>query len=229
MNVWLPRVSGFILLCVVSVMANAVQTQTIKKETERYILDIQYPQGLSSRKIDSSLRQKIDHIKNEFIQSLGDEDDLPQDTPGKSGLTITYSLPYQRDSLLSVKLMVSGYHRGAAHPENWIETMNFMNNERIDLSALFRKNSDYLKAFANYSRKRLLAGKDDFDREWVLKGTEPKADNYSKWYFRKDGIAVIFDTYQVAAYVYGPQTLIIPLSTYRTMLKPEVLNIVWGS
>ncbi|QDP73157.1 DUF3298 and DUF4163 domain-containing protein [Legionella israelensis] len=228
MTIYLLRMCGLVLLCTVSLLANAVQTKAIQKETKQYILDIKYPQGFSSKEVDSTIKQKIELIQNEFIRGLSDEADLPQDVPGKNGLTITYAIPYRQDSVLSVRLMISTYHRGAAHPNNQTEVLNFIRNKLVTLDTLFKKDSDYLKIFADYSRKKLLA-KEDFDKQWVLTGTEPKADNYKKWYFQKEGLVVIFDTYQVAAYVYGPQTVTIPLSVYRTMLKPDILNSVWGS
>ncbi|KTD28126.1 DUF3298 and DUF4163 domain-containing protein [Legionella israelensis] len=228
MTIYLLRTCGFVLLCTVSLLANAVQTKAIQKETKQYILDIKYPQGFSSKEVDSTIKQKIELIQNEFIRGLSDEADLPQDVPGKNGLTITYAIPYRQDSVLSVRLMISTYHHGAAHPNNQTEVLNFIRNKLVTLDTLFKKDSDYLKIFADYSRKKLLT-KEDFDKQWVLTGTEPKADNYKKWYFQKEGFVVIFDTYQVAAYVYGPQTVTIPLSVYRTMLKPDILNSVWGS
>ncbi len=219
-------VTVFICLTAVSMIGHAMQTQVIKKERENYILDIKYPVNTGQSSIDATVKNHVENIQKAFITSLGSEKDLPSGVSGKSSLTINYARPYQTDSAVSIRFSLSTYHRGAAHPDNRILTLNFIKGELVSLADLF-KDTDYLKPIVEHVRKKLLDNP-DFDKTWVLNGTAAKPENYKKWFFDEQGLSIVFDTYQVAAYVYGPQTVKLPLAVIEKNLKPEIHSLVWG-
>lgn len=227
----LIRHYGLILLlaCLFSptLWALSIQDREIKRETPKYILNIKYPQGFTHPGINLAVEKRIHQIKKGFMNSLADEADLPKDLPGKSGLTISYDIPFDSGDITSVKLNISTYNKGAAHPNNSVETLNFIKGRQLTYAQVFLPETDYLQRFANYSRGQLIKNK-DFDKKWVTEGTEPKLDNYKIWYFSVQGITIVFDTYQVAAYVYGPQTVTIPLKEFKNLLRPEVRQAIWG-
>lgn len=211
-----------------SIMADAVIPVTIDTETPQYILDIKYPKGFQSEGINSEIKKEIEGLQASFKKELAEDTDVPPDAPGKTGLTITYSIPYQSDKALSVRLNVSIYHRGAAHPSNKVLVVNFINGHRVELSDLFVSGSDYLKPIADYCYKHFMT-KQFSDQNWIQDGTKPTVENYNTWFFTQKGIAIVFNSYQVAAYVYGEQEVPVSLSIFTSMIKPEVLSSVWGN
>ena len=59
------------------------------------------------------------------------------------------------------------------------------------------------------------------DIEWIYEGTKPNADNFRVWNVYEDNLMITLPAYQVAAYVYGVQTIMIPFSKLKTILKPD--------
>ena len=200
---------------------------SIEKETSEYIINVKYPEGFQDPRINAVVQHFIDKTKNSFLQELASYTNVPAQAPGKSGLNITYSLPFQTKNVLSISFNISIYYRGAAHPSNTMAALNFIDGRQVQLADLFRPETDYLKPIADYSRKK-LSEKKISDQKWVAEGTKPTEKNYQIWSFAPTGIDIIFDTYQVAAYVYGPQKIAIPLSQISPLLKPEILHTVWG-
>lgn len=218
-------VSICVILC--SSALWAVNPVSVKKETPVYIIDVKYPQGFKDPRINAAVQSFIEQTKKNFFKEIASDTDMPADVPGKSGLNVTYSLPYKTKNALSVSFDISTYHRGAAHPFNTVAVLNFINGRQVQLADLFRPEVNYLKPIAVFSNKQ-ISKKGFTDTKWIAEGTKPIAKNYKIWSFSSTGINIIFDTYQVAAYVYGPQTVKIPLSQISSLLKPEIMHSVWG-
>ncbi|HAU1151888.1 TPA: DUF3298 and DUF4163 domain-containing protein [Legionella pneumophila] len=217
----------FGLLCY-SFLASAITTEVIKKETAEYLLDVKYPQGFQNNGVNQAVKEFIINQQKSFMNELSEDADTPADAPGKTGLNITYAIPYQSAHALSVRFNISIYHRGAAHPSNTVKVLNFIKSQPVQLSDLFVPGSDYLQPIANLAKKEITAKKIS-DENWIKEGTKPTQENYSIWHFTKNGIAIVFNTYQVAAYVYGEQTVDVPLSLISAMVKPEISKAVWGN
>jgi hypothetical protein len=209
------------------VVAQAITPVVIKKETNNYILDIKYPQGFESATVNADIKNFIEATQNSFMKDLSQDASTPANAPGKTGLNITYAVPYKSKNALSVRFNISIYHRGAAHPSNNIIIENFINGRPVNLSDLFVSGSNYLKPLAIVSNKAITAKKIS-DEQWIKEGTSPIEKNYQVWYFTKQGIAILFNNYQVAAYVFGEQTVDIPLSVIASLLKPEIAKTVWS-
>ncbi|MBX3710329.1 MAG: DUF3298 domain-containing protein [Gammaproteobacteria bacterium] len=217
-----------LMLLLGSVTLWAIHPMSIKKETAAYAIDVKYPQGFRDARINATIQAFIEKTKRNFFKEIAGDADVPADTPGKSGLNITYSIPYKTKQGLSVLFYISIYHRGAAHPSNSVAALNFINGRQAQLSDLFRPEIDYLKPIADFCRKK-ISSKNFSDAKWIAEGTKPTAKNYRIWSFSANGINIIFDTYQVAAYVYGPQTVLIPKSYISALLNQEVAYRVWSN
>lgn len=215
---------GLMLNCL---LAHAITPAVIKKETANYILDIKYPQGFKSLTVNSAIQDLITSTQKDFMSELSEDADTPADAPGKTGLNITYSVPYKTKTALSVRFDISIFHKGAAHPSNTVVMKNFINGKEVKLPDLFVTGSDYLNPIAAAAKKTITA-KNISDEQWISEGTKPTAENYSVWYFTDKGIAIIFNSYQVAAYVYGEQTVKIPLALIFRLVKPAIAKTVWG-
>lgn len=223
----LLKTALFLGLILNVLVAQAITPVVIKKETKSYILDIEYPQGFDSSEVNSVIKNYIQSTQKSFMKELSDDADTPADAPGKTGLNIRYLVPYKSNDALSVRFNISIYHRGAAHPSNNVVVENFIKGHPVKLDDLFVSGSDYLKPIAAFSNK-VITEKKISDEEWVKEGTSPTDKNYQVWYFTNEGLAIIFNSYQVAAYVYGEQTIDIPLDTISSLVKPEILKTVWS-
>ena len=217
-----------IVLMVYSLFAQAITTKEIKKETSQYVIDIKYPQGFKYAEVNTTIKEFIENTQDTFMNELSEDAKIPADAPGKTGLNITYSVPYNTNNALSIRFNVSVYHRGAAHPENKVIVTNFLNGHGITLADLFVKEADYLDPISRIANKEITAKKIS-DKQWIAEGTKPTNDNYSVWFFTNNGIAIIFNSYQVAAYVYGAQTVDIPFSAISKLIKPELAKVVWSA
>ncbi|WP_131782254.1 DUF3298 and DUF4163 domain-containing protein [Legionella gresilensis] len=200
-------------------------TVTVKKETKTFILNLKYPQGFKENQINQVIKTFI--TKTKSSQDMSGSSPFTTNLPGKDSLYIDYKIAYQNTHVVSLLFNISTYSRGAAHPNNSVRTFNFIDGEEINLQDIFKANSPYLEEIANYCRNQLLKNK-DFDEKWVNEGTQAINKNYTNWNFSKEGLAIVFDTYQIAAYVYGPQTIIIPTSSLAS-LRPEIKKLVWGN
>lgn len=209
-----------------SLAVYAVTSASIKKETSTYVIDVTYPQGFNDANVNKVVNDFIEFTKKSFFSELGEDDNVALDVAGKSGLNITYSIAYEHNNALSVRFNVSIYHRGAAHPLNTVSVLNFINGRQVELAELFVTGADYLKPISELCRKEITA-KNISDAKWIQEGTKPVTENYHVWAFSAKGLEIIFDSYQVAAYVYGEQTVEIPLSVISGMVKPELLKTVW--
>lgn len=170
-----------------SFLASAITTEVIKKETAEYLLDIKYPQGFQSNGVNQAVKEFITNQQKSFMNELSEDADTPADAPGKTGLNITYSIPYQSTNALSVRFNISIYHRGAAHPSNAVKVLNFIKNQPVQLSDLFVPGSDYLQPIADLAKKEITAKKIS-DENWIKEGTKPIQENYSIWHFTKKGL-----------------------------------------
>lgn len=215
-----------ILLCIsLGSWALVPKTVELKKETAEMDLQIKYPQGYADKSIDTAVLAFIDALHK--ADTPKNQEKLPSDVPGKNSLYINYQTKFQNKQALSLLFSISSYSRGAAHPANQVKSLNFLNGLVVNLDQLFKPNSDYLAKIAKWSRESMMKKKIS-DVDWVTKGTQPNAENYKNWFFTKNGLAIVFDTYQVAAYVYGPQTVEIPKNELNKVLRPEIVNAVWG-
>ncbi|MGQ3888820.1 DUF3298 and DUF4163 domain-containing protein [Legionella sp. CNM-1927-20] len=201
------------------------KTVTVKKETKTFILDLKYPQGFKESQINQVIKTFITKTKN--AQDMSGSSPFTTNLPGKDSLYIDYKIVYQNPRVVSLLFNISTYSRGAAHPNNSVKTFNFIDGKEISLQDIFKPNSKYLEEIANYCRSQLLKNK-DLDEKWITEGTQAINKNYRNWNFSEKGLAIVFDTYQVAAYVYGPQTIIIPLSSLAS-LRPEMRKLIWGN
>lgn len=207
--------------------AQPLKSVIIKKETPQYIIDINYPQGFTDKKIDDAVKQLVQLIRQTEPNPATD-DKGASDLPGKNSLTIKYKVVYQTPKVVSLLFTISTYAKGAAHPNNTIRTLNIIEGKSVQLTDLFLPKVNFLNPIVRQCRKK-LSTVSSIDKKWMISGTEAKLENYEYWNFNKNGITIIFDTYQVAPYVFGPQTVSIPHSLLLPVLNPSLSKIIWGN
>ena len=204
-----------------------INSQTIKKEDATTVIDIKYPQGFSQPLVNKKVDSLVGAFQKDFIQIQKETKNLSSQVPGKNSLYLDYKIPYDKNGLLSLNFTISLYARGSAHPNNHLQTLNFVQGKPVELFDILQQPNQNLKKIADYCISQLNK-KNISDKEWIKNGTLPTRENYQFWYFSEQGLNIVFDTYQVAAYVYGPQVVTIPKSVIAAYLQPHIKKLWWN-
>jgi len=220
-----------------------VVSKQIKEKNKKlkYEIDVVYPQLAGStdpnyQKFNNTVRalitKKVGDFKKEMIPSAEDEaaaaegETTPDESNG-SDVTVSCEVVLAKDDLIAIEFTVSSYYAGAAHPNSYMEVVNFdlKNGKQLKLAELFNPGAKYLQTIAAYciqELKKQTKGADaPLDEEWIKKGAAPELTNYDNWSLRKNGLGITFDSYQVGPYAAGPQSVLVPYSAVKDMLKPD--------
>ncbi|MDQ2972265.1 MAG: DUF3298 and DUF4163 domain-containing protein [Pseudomonadota bacterium] len=225
--------------------------------TQRYKIDISYP-TLTEREapLASALRQTGGNAIQEFLQSLPDPKQFPEFADRQLQLLIDFKIASRTNDFVSVREQGMS-DTGGAHPLP-IDA-SFVYDARsqrvIALEDLFADPSAARKRLAEFAHatltKKMMTqapkrneGSPQAIQEWkanaqqmIDDGTKPTADNFSNFVVDvtdnaldpSPGLTLIFPPYQVAAYVYGTQTIEVPAHVFVQCLKPPYRKAFWGA
>lgn len=173
--------------------------------------------------IIEAMQKEIDTYKNQLMSRIAVQQKIPK-TEIKNEFYVDYdssTLYSGHNRIISVRLSFSGVIAGLAHPYHYHRVLNFNldTGNVIQLSDLFKPEENYLSTLSNYTSHFLL--KRLPNKEMILAGTKPTPENYQNWNLKPHGIVLTFDEYQVAPYVEGAQTVLIPYSALKTILSSE--------
>ena len=144
-------------------------------------------------------------------------------------IEVFYNVEYADDDLISISFVESTF-TGGAHPNhNYVVlTYDLKAGRGLKLADLFKPGAKYLTTIADYAISDLKGRKDpeSGDNMGIAQdiwedGAKPTADNYRNWNITKKGLMITFPPYQVAAYAYGPQTVIIPFAKLKSIARPD--------
>jgi len=155
-------------------------------------------------------------------------DKQAEETSTRNRLFIDYnssSIKAGGDHLLSVRFSIQGYISSMAHGYHYHRVLNFDldTGEKMELADLFAPQADYLGVLSDYARISLskhLANKD-----MVMEGTMPTLNNFKNWNLKPDGLFITFDEYQVAPYVNGAQTVLIPYPNLKLVTNEDSIIV----
>lgn len=167
--------------------------------------------------VTALMQQEITTFKKNAKQNINAAKHLPK-TANKNDLYIDYdtsAVESGQDHLMSVRFTFQAFMASMAHPYHYHRVINYNldTGEEIELADLFAADSNYLEIIAEYSRKVL--NRRLIDKKLINDGTAPKIENYKNWNIKPRGLLITFDEYQVAPYVNGAQTVLIPYSVLR--------------
>jgi len=173
--------------------------------------------------------KKIGEFKKGLVAIAAEEEQPPSDSDMRSDLSVGYSVALANDDLVSVGFSISGYSRGAAHPNSYTEAINYdlKNGQPLKLAELFQPTAAYLKVLSAYciddlKKQAKAQGAAAAPTEnWIQTGAAPKPANYRSWTVTRKGLAITFDPYQVGPYAAGPQYVTIPYATLKEIIKVE--------
>ena len=218
-------------------------------DTPRYKIDISYPRLPPEKApLRATLHKVAAVAKQEFMQALPDPDRFPEFADRQMQLLIDFRIVATTRDFVSVR-ETGMQDTGGAHPIPIDSTIVYdvRGHHTIPLDDLFDDTDAAHKALSDYSRaeltKKIMAqapkpgeGSTEAIREWktnaqemIDDGTQPTTQNFANFIVRagagpddaSPGLTLIFPPYQVAAYVYGTQTVDVPGSIFAQYLKPQ--------
>jgi hypothetical protein len=168
------------------------------------------------------VEDSIKELKSDASESY---DKSNPDAP-PSGVYVSHDVSYANDDFISVLFSVSSYSSGAAHPNSGSVTLNYdlRNGKEIKLADLFNSGTSYIPVISNYCIKALtvrLKKNEGLDEDTLKEGAGAKAENFASWNVTRKGLLFTFDPYQVAAYAFGPQEVLMPFTALKDILKTD--------
>lgn len=228
-------------------MAPADTTKGEHASMPRYKIDIGYP-PLSAEEapLAATLHKVAALAKQEFLQALPDPDRFPEFADRQMRLLIDFRIAARTPDFISVR-ETGMQDTGGAHPIPVDSTIVYAAraHHTVPLDDLFINADAARKALSDYARaeltKKIMAqapkpgeGSPEAIAEWktnaqkmIDDGTQPTTQNFANFIVRaggnatqaSPGLTLIFPPYQVAAYVYGTQTVDVPAAVFAKELK----------
>jgi hypothetical protein len=212
----------------------AVVPPVIKMETKQYQEDqvlppvsikAEYPnliEPAGDQLFNEQVKKEVDAQILDLKKQAADVEDWRAKTEPSfsSGLIVKYGVGTTEKGFASVRLEISPYFAGAAHPNFFYIVINYdvVNQKFLKLSDLFKPGSNYIEKIAAYCKQDLLKqGIQDFFPEGIL----PKEENFSNWNLTNDGLQILFNPYQVTPWVMGPQKVTIPYTELQYISLPS--------
>ena len=216
--------------------------------TNHYKIAVSLPTlPADAKPLGEAMRTTADNAKRDFVQALPDPDTLPEFANRQFELQLDFKVAAQTPAFISVRESGSS-DTGGAHP-NPVQAAFVFDRKAgklVTLDDLFADPDAARKALANFAHDQLLKkfmadaprpgeGSPEAIREWKANmlqmldgGTKPTTVNYSVFIVDaganqsapSPGLRLIFPPYQVAAYVYGTQTVDVPAGVFAKFLQP---------
>lgn len=209
--------------------------------TRRYKITISYPPlAPSADVLSDALREHAAAAKRQFMQALPDPQKLPEFADRQLQLLIDYKVSARTPGFISVRGQ-GMMDTGGAHPLPLDATFVFDRQARrlVELGDLFVDPDATRRKLADFARgvlEQTLLSKapgggeatPEVRKEWqdnmrtmIDAGTQPSAENFKEFQIDPGSLVLVFSPYQVAPYVYGAQTVKVPLSVFAEALKPQ--------
>jgi len=139
-------------------------------------------------------------------------------------LTGSASVTLNSDGLIGISFSEYSW-TGGAHGSTIAGSINFIvsSGATVSMGQLFI-GSTGPAALSTQSRLLLTAllGPDGVDASWIDPGTTPVMSNFdTAWAFRKGGLEVTFQQYQVAPGSEGTPTIVIPWASLKSAIDPS--------
>lgn len=210
---------GFVFVLAFSVFTQSIQAQPTKNvivETEYYddIEELKYPQVKQAgtpkvtRMINKDFRSYIEKAAEARKENIEAGNKYDYDPDFQTDLEVKYN----SDHLLSI-LMSSYIFTGGAHGSTAVESFNYdlQAKKRIFLTDILQT-PNQLKKVQHYVFTYAKARPEIFYPD--LKAEDVQLNEKTAFFFTDDGIALVFQQYDIAPYVSGNQVIKIPRKIY---------------
>lgn len=176
--------------------------------------------------MEAEVMETVNLFRKDMLAMTADDLKFMKESGMNYSLDMDYVIESANDNFVSIGLYYSTFE-GGAHPNHFSVAVNFdlQTGTAVTLKDLFKPDADYLKTISDLCIKKLKEkDPESFDGEWLGEGAGPKAENFSTWNFKKKGILITFDPYQVASYAAGPQQVLITFAELKSILKKEFVS-----
>ncbi|EKD70335.1 MAG: Endo-1,4-beta-xylanase-like protein [uncultured bacterium] len=211
-----------------------IPATNIQYDRPRIVIKSVYPKlesGMPDENIDIFNNQVESVIQNEvsgFKLRVTGNKSIQQTIPKKrikNDLNVDFDTAIINTSdnpIISIRFTFQQLITGLAHPTHYHRVLNFdfETGAALQLEDLFLPESNYLGVISDYSRL-VLSKKLKNHRNNLTVGTAPIADNFKNWNINPSGLRITFDESQVAPYIFGTQTVLIPYSALKDILSPD--------
>lgn len=152
-----------------------------------------------------------DGIERAAAQFYADARENGWDVPGPCSAQTSYTVPYNKDGLLSVCVTYYGFS-GGAHGNTRVETLNLdtRTGKTLLLKDFFKPGEDYQALVAGEIRKQIAARPQDFFEDAAERLKAIPEDQ--PFYIEDGAVIVYFGQYEIAPYVTGIPEFRIPVS-----------------
>ncbi len=176
--------------------------------------------------VDEEIGMLIDFLTTEV--ELAGEEMATLEMPGKGGLYITQenfsSVEDVKSTLLNISL-----HTGGAHPNTFFHTWTYRINsgEIFNFNSLFQVEHNPLWTIYPKVKESLMSQRGYLvDEKMIDEGTgEADFGNYKNFVLDGKNLVILFEPYQVAPYVAGPQAVKIPFEDLQVIFQPPFLEM----
>lgn len=195
-----------------------IDSVSVKKSNKVAEINIVYPvlKGLTDTKIQQA-------INDSLKVTAGTDITEPNGTEMPNGFDASYQVSLLNDKILSLTQTLYQF-TGGAHGGTVIRGRNFDLSTGTEL-----KLHDVLASEKSLAKIAELCRADlekqhTFEERWMMEGTDPKEpNNYSGFWFSKEGLHINFGQYQIASYAEGMFEVKIPYDQLNDVLSTEIL------
>ena len=192
------------------ILTSPVLAYEIKESTDKYTYKIdiyETPFPSVNEKIKDWLNEKLEEFKQyENYNEM------------KNDFYTDYEL-HEHNDIYYLQYTIYSYTGGVHY---FLINKQFTYNKNGEILELkdFFKNDNYLEILSKLSYEELVKIGANEDKNWLKEGTKPILENFSLYYFDKEGLHLTFPPYQVAPWVSGPIKITIPTSKLVKIIKP---------
>lgn len=192
------------------ILTSPVLAYEVKESTDKYTYKVdvyETPFPSVNEKIKNWLDEKLEEFKQyENYNEM------------KNDFYTDYEL-HEYDDIYYLQYTIYSYTGGVHY---FLINKQFTYNKNGEILELkdFFKNDNYLEILFKLSYEELVKIDANEDKNWLKEGTKPLLENFSLYYFDKEGLHLTFPPYQVAPWVSGPIKITIPASKLVKIIKP---------
>jgi hypothetical protein len=205
--------------------------------SKKYIIAVKYPQVdfgpdalMGVRGIAQDINNSVDTLKDNLINDFRNElKNIPPDAPcakETSGLNVEYTTVYNNNELFSFSFDAFSSPVCSNHPYKYITTLNYSTTSvgAFALGDIFQKDKPYVKFISEYCitelKKRASEEKVNA-AENIDEGAAPVEDNFRVFNVSSTALIITFNPYKVGPWIWGVQTVTIPLREIKSMVDPN--------
>ena len=238
---YLKKISFFVITSIILLATISLQAQNVSQKDniisrqyrdsnskDKWEIEVNYPElKLNNKKIAVDFNKiskalvmvQVAEFKKMFISDKNDSE-IPYD------MSISYTVELMNENLISLLFFCREY-TGGAHGNSWSFVLNYdlKNNRQLALSDLFNKGNDFLAIISKQSMVQIVAKQGEAStNEWVEGGAGKNIENFKSWVMTEEGLKFTFDPYQVASYVEGIFTTVVPYEAFS--LNPTFTSLL---